>query len=71
MNELSPKEYQAIKDFASELTTCFLSYKNTHNDTFSDIVLDYALQTIDIHLKLAELELQRYLNKFEEAQNKG
>jgi len=71
MNELSPAEYQAIEDFAKGLTECFISYKNNHHDEFSDIVLNYVIGIIDIHLQLAELELKRYLNKFEKAQNKA
>ena len=61
MNELSPAQYQAIKDFASGLTTCFLHYKNTHNEEFSNIVLNYAINIIDIHLQLAELEVEKCL----------
>ena len=60
-NELAPEQYQAIEKFASELKTCFFSYKNTHPDAFSDIVLNYVMQVIDIHVSLAELKTDRYL----------
>ena len=70
MNELSPDQYQAIKEFAKELTECFLNYKRTHDEEFSNIVLNYAINIIDIHLKLAELEVARYLNNLEKAVKK-
>ena len=68
--ELTHEQFTAIKDFASNLTTCFINYKNTHHDSFSDIVLSYAIQVIDIHLSLAELKADRHLCKIKEAVNK-
>ena len=62
MKEISPQEYQAIEEFADGLTTCFIHYKNTHNEEFSNIVLNYVIQIIDIHLQLADLEVGMYLN---------
>ena len=70
MKEISPQEYQAIEEFADGLKTCFLHYKRTHDEEFSNIVLNYALEIIDIHLQLAELKVKRYLNNFEKAMNK-
>lgn len=66
-DQISPEQYQSIKEFASDLTTCFLAYQNTHHDAFSDIVLNYAIQVINIHVSLAELAVDRYLNNLEVA----
>ena len=68
--ELTPEQFTAIKQFASDLTTCFLNYQNTHHDSFSDIVLNYAIQVIDIHLSLAELKTDRHLRNMEKAVSK-
>ena len=62
MNEISPEEFNAIKHFSDGLKECFLHYKHNHPDSFSDIVLNYVIQIIDIHLQLAELEVGMYLN---------
>lgn len=70
-DQISPEQYQSIKEFASELTTCFLAYQNTHHDAFSDIVLNYAMQVIDIHLNLANLQVDTYLCNLEKAMNKN
>ena len=68
--EISPEQFTAIKEFASELTTCFLNYQNTHHDAFSDIVLNYAIQVINIHVSLAEIAADRYLMEMKKAINK-
>ena len=71
MKELDPHQYQAIEEFAQNLTECFISYKNNHPDTFSDIVLNYVINVIQIHLELADLKLRRYGISLEKAQNKA
>ena len=70
MNELSPEQYQAVKEFSDGLTEVFTNYKNNHPDKFADLVINYVIAIIDIHLKLAELDEERYINNFEKAQNK-
>ena len=62
MKELSPQEYEAMKEFANGLKECFIHYKKLHPDTFSDIVLNYVMNIINIHLDLANLEVGMYLN---------
>ena len=69
-NELTPEQYQAIEKFAKGLKEVFANYKTHHHDAFSDIVLDYVLKIIDIHLQLAELDEERYMNEMEKAVNK-
>ena len=61
MKNLSPEQYQAVKEFAQGLKECFIHYKNNHHDKFSDIVLEYAINIINIHLDLAELGVEKYL----------
>lgn len=66
-NELSPEEYQAVKNFAGGLKEVFVSYKNNHPDALTDILLNFVIKTIDIHLQLKELEVERYLLKYNKA----
>ena len=69
-DQISPEQYQSIKEFASDLTTCFLAYQNNHHEAISNIILDYVIQVIAIHLSLAELAVDRYLMEMEEANAK-
>ena len=69
-NELTPEQYQAIEKFSKGLKEVFTNYKAHHHDKFSDIVLDYVMKIIDIHLQLAELDVARYLDDMEKAMSK-
>ena len=71
-NELAPSEFEAIKTFANGLKECFLHYKKTHNEEFSNIVLEYVVNIINIHLDLTELKVGCYLNNMaKEFEKKG
>ena len=60
MNELDSNQILAIEEFATGLKECFIQYKNNHHDAFSDIVLNYVISIINLHLQLAELKFERY-----------
>ncbi len=63
--ELSPAEFIAIKDFAEGLKEVFVNFKKNSPDRIGDVMLDYAIKIIDLHLQLKELEVGRYLNNLE------
>jgi hypothetical protein len=60
MNELTPEQFEAIKNFAEGLKTCFENRKKDFHYPLFEITIDYVLKVMDIHLELKELEVQRY-----------
>lgn len=60
-NRLTPQEYQAVQNYANGLIETFTNYKKHNPDRLSDIVIDYVIKIIDIHLQLKELNVERYL----------
>lgn len=60
-NELTPQEFNVIKDYAEGLKEVFQNYKENHRDNLTDCIFNYVTQVIDIHLALKELEVERYI----------
>ena len=75
INELTPEQFNSIKDFAEDLRVCFENHRRI-NDKLAiggeliDITMDYVLQTLNIHKDLAELKVNRYLCNMEKAVGK-
>jgi len=64
--ELSHQEFIAIEEFAKDLKECF-SNKLKDGDEFTRILMNYAIQIIDIHLSLAQIKFERWANNMEKS----
>lgn len=73
-DELSHQEIIAIEKFVEDLKGCYQKYLNMHQDEITKIFMNYVLQTLDIHLQLAQIKFERWANNMEkyfEAQKKS
>lgn len=68
-NELSHQEITAIEKFVEDLKRCYKNYLTNHQDEITKIFMNYVLQTLDIHLQLAQIKFERWANNMERCFN--
>lgn len=66
MNEYTHEQIIAVEEFAKGLRECF-SNKSDSANPLSKAVMWYVLQTLDIHVSLAQLKFERYVNNHQTA----
>ena len=70
---MTNEEYQAVRKFAVGLQTCINVRKNSYptviNKDAQD-ALDYVLNIIQLHLSIAEVELEHTAEDMEQAQKR-
>ena len=60
VNETTHTELIAVETFAQGLIKCFESKKETFHEPIADVILDYAVKVVNIHLDLKRLEFEQY-----------
>ena len=70
-NELDHSQIIAVEKFAKDLRECFVNYKNDNPDSLSDIMIEYTIQTLDLHLELAKIKFKRWSNNMGLAMAEG
>ncbi len=66
MNELSIDQIRAVEEFARGLRECY-NNKLKNGDEMTRILMNYAIQILDIHLSLAQIKFERWENNFARA----
>ena len=61
MEEYTPEQILAIEEFHKDLKECYAN-KLKGADEFTRILMNYAIQVLDIHLSLAQIKFDRYSN---------
>ena len=68
---LTPEEFNVVQDFAEGLKEVFENYAKNYPDNITKIFMNYILDIISLHLQLAELKVERFINRMAEHYKEG